>query len=295
MRTLPALVATAALACPATVSGWGFDVHRFVMDRAIDLLPASIRPFYQKHRTYLVEHSIDPDLWRNAGFTEEPPRHFIDIDAYGAYPFAALPRDYDAAVKTFGRDTIVKNGTVPWRTAEIHEQLVKAFAQQTAGGGPYTLENIKFFSAVLAHYVSDAHVPFHAVLNYDGQLTGQHGIHSRFETELFARYRGRLTLKPPARRPVTEPRDFIFEAVLEGTRLVEPILQADRRAVAGREFYDDGYFDRFLAGTQPILERRLGESIAAVAAVIAGAWEKGGRPDLPLEPRAAPRRVRQRN
>ena len=43
----------------------------------------------------------------------------------------------------------------------------------------------RFFSSIVSHYVSDGHVPFHAALNYDGQLTGQTGIHSRFEAELF--------------------------------------------------------------------------------------------------------------
>ena len=63
------------------------------------------------------------------------------------------------------------------------ERLVGAFE----GAGrqeTWSLENIKLMSAVLAHYVADAHVPFHAVVNYDGQLTGQRGIHSRFESEL---------------------------------------------------------------------------------------------------------------
>ena len=53
-----------------------------------------------------------------------------------------------------------------------------------------------FFSATLGHYMGDAHVPFHAVLNYDGQLTNQHGIHARFEAMLFERYRDRLTIAP---------------------------------------------------------------------------------------------------
>ena len=47
-----------------------------------------------------------------------------------------------------------------------------------------------------AHYVGDAHVPFHAVMNDDGQLTNQHGLHSRFESALFERYRARLKIRP---------------------------------------------------------------------------------------------------
>jgi hypothetical protein len=292
MRTTLVSWLLIVLLLPGSAAGWGFDVHRFITDRAIDHLPAAIRPFYQKHRAFVVEHSIDPDLWRNAGWLEEPPRHFLDIDAYGPYPYTSLPRDFDAAVKKYGRDMVIKNGLLPWRTAEIYEKLQGAFERQKRGQGSYTLEDIQFFSAVVAHYVGDAHVPFHAVVNYDGQLTNQHGIHSRFETELVLRYREKLAIKPPALAPVRAPRDYVFESLVSGARVVDAVLAADRRAVAGREYYDDTYFARFLEGTRPIVERRLSESVAAIAAVITGAWEAGGRPDLPLDPRRRPSRVR---
>jgi len=137
-------------------------VHRLVTDGAIDLLPEQIRPFFDKHRAFVVEHSVDPDLWRSAGFTEEPPRHFIDLDEYGTPPFAALPRTYEAAVAKYGRETILKNGTLPWRGEEIYLQLVRAFEDQRKGTAPYALDNIKFFVAVLSHYTADAHVPLHS-------------------------------------------------------------------------------------------------------------------------------------
>jgi len=276
------------LAVSARPGAWGFDVHRFIALEAIPLLPDQVRPFFDKYRVTFSEHAIDPDLWRNAGFEEEPPRHFVDLDAFGPAPFTALPRDYDAAVKKFGKDTVDKNGLLPWRTAEIYGQLVRAF-ERLGQGQPYAYDDIKFFSAVLAHYVSDAHVPFHAIVNYDGQLTGQRGIHSRFETELFLRYRSALAVRPVARAPIRNPRDFVFDTLVESAGLTDAILQADRAAVAGRAEYDDAYFDQFFAKTKPILERRLSEAASAVAAIITGAWEEGGRPALPLDP---PRPVR---
>lgn len=294
MRWTTLVVTLLTLLVPRSSAAWGFDVHRFIMDRAIDLVPPEIREFYRKHRVYLVEHSIDPDLWRNAGFTEEPPRHFLDLDAYGPYPFSGLPHDYAAAVKKFGAETITKNGMLPWRAGEIYGRLREAFQQQRDGSGQYALENIKFFSSVIGHYVSDAHVPFHAVLNHDGQLTGQHGIHARFETELFGRFRERLSIKPAPIVSVPNARDFVFATLLASSSLVPPVLEADRRAAAGRKEYDDPYFAQFFGAAQPILERRLGESISGVASVIAAAWQQAGRPALPLDPRRPPQEIRGR-
>lgn len=289
MRALLVATLTAlAVATPRPVSAWGFEVHKFIVARAIPLLPSEIRPYFEKNRDAFVEHSIDPDLWRTVGWMEEPPRHFVDMDAYGPYPFKELPRVYDEAVKRYGKDFVDKNGTLPWRTEEIYLKLVEAFQQRA----PYARENIRFFSSVIGHYVADAHVPFHAALNYDGQLTGQWGIHSRFESELFLRYRDTLTLDPKPVAAVENARDFIFETLLASFPLVQPVLEADRAAVSGREYYDDEYFALVFGKVRPILERRLSESITAVASVITAAWTRAGKPAVPVDEVRTPRKVR---
>lgn len=277
-------LALCCLLAPRAASAWSFELHREITARAIALLPPEIAPFFETHRDYLTEHSIDPDLWRNAGFTDEPPRHYLDLDAYGEYPFADLPRDFDEAVAKFGREKVTKYGTVPWRTAEMWERLVKAFTDHGEGTSAYAVENIKFFAAIVSHYAADANVPFHAVLNYDGQLTNQHGVHARFESELYRRYHDRVSFTPERVPPVIAPRDHVFERLLEGTKLVEPILAADLDAIGDGDVYDEAYFDRFFKATRPILEQRLSSAVATVAALIAGAWEAAGRPDLTRVP-----------
>ncbi len=273
---------------PAPASGWGFEPHKYIMARAIALLPPEIRPFFLKYQTTIVEHVVDPDLWRTAGWEQEPPRHFLDLDAYGPYPFPNFPKERDEAIKRYGREFVEKNGEVLWRGAEIYQKLVEAFRLQA----PYSRDNIKFFSSVLTHYISDAHVPFHAVLNYDGQLTGQWGIHSRFETELFERHRAILRVAPKPVGPVGNARDFIFDALVSGFPLAQTILDADKAAVAGRELYDDQYFTMFFSKVRPMLERRLAESITASASMITAAWIEAGRLPVPLEQPRTPRKVR---
>jgi hypothetical protein len=293
-RALLPLTVTGALVLTASErpAAWGFEAHRFVAERAIELLPAPIKPFFERNRSMIVEHAIDPDLWRTAGWTAEPPNHFVDLDAYGPPPFDALPHDKDEAIKKFGREMVEKNGLLPWRLEEMYAKLVKAFADAKTDR-PFARENIKFLSAVIAHYVSDAHVPFHAVLNYDGQLTNQHGIHSRFESELFERYRKQLKIKPAPGQLTRTPREFAFDTLTVSAGLVDPILAADLEAIGSGDVYDSKYYDRFFSRTRPTLERRLTDSIAMTAAVITKAWEEGGRPDLTREPPRQDRRRRQ--
>ena len=105
-----ALMLVALCGSPGPAAAWGLDVHKFIMARAIGLLPPEIRPFFQKYEPSIVERAIDPDLWRTVGWIEEPPRHFVDMDAYGPYPFKALPHDQAEAVKRYGAAFVEKNG-----------------------------------------------------------------------------------------------------------------------------------------------------------------------------------------
>jgi hypothetical protein len=287
-RAAGLLAVVLTLTIPRPAAAWGFEGHKYIMASAIPLLPAELRPFFLANRTFIVEHAIDPDLWRTAGWEQESPRHFLDMDAYGMYPFPDLPHAEADAVAKYGREFVDKNGTLPWRAEEIYKKLVEAFAQKA----PYSRDNIKFFSAVLAHYVADAHVPFHAVVNYDGQATAQWGIHSRFESELFDRYRTRLIVKPGPLVPVPSVRELIFADLAESFTLVPPILAADSSAVTGRDVYDDEYFTAFFSKVRPTLERRLADSIRDVASVITAAWIDAGRPAVPVSAPKTPRPVR---
>ena len=80
--------------------------------------------------------------------------------------------------------------------------------------------------------------------------------------------------------PIKGPRDFVFDTLVVSAGLVDPMLAADREAIGSGEVYDRAYYDRFFAKARPTLERRLSEAIAGTAAVIAHAWEEGGKPSL---------------
>jgi hypothetical protein len=273
------------LMVPSTAGAWGFEAHKFIVSRAIDILPAPLRPFFEANRAFIVERSIDPDLWRTAGFTEEPPNHFLDFDAYGTFPFNELPRDYGDALKKYGIDELRQNGLVPWRTHEIAGRLIRGFAALHKNG-QYAHSDIRFFSAIIGHYVADAHVPFHAVLNYNGQLTGQTGIHNRWEDELFTRYQKHLVINPGPLRPIKHERDFMFQTLLDSFQLADGVLAADKEAIGDRDVYDDKYFETLFARTRPVMEKRLNDAITAVASIITSAWEQAGKPPLSASPPA---------
>jgi hypothetical protein len=279
VRAMTSLMLAASLV-PAPAFAWGTAAHRLVMSRAIDELPSDIRPFFDANREELVLRVNDPDLWRVVGWDEDA-NHFLDfgVDEYGPYPFTALPRDYDRAVERFGSELVKEYGLLPWRFAEMFGELRRAF-QGVAASTPFASSNVVLFAAAAAHYIQDAHQPLHATINYDGQQTGQRGLHARFETQLFERFGPRLALKPASRPPMDGPRDAAFDVLLESYRLVPELLDADKTAAGARATYDNRYYDEFFREARPLLERRLSESVAVTAAMITGAWVEAGRPQL---------------
>ena len=180
---------------------------------------------------------------------------------------------------------------MPWRVEEMYGNLRRAF-ESYERRGPFGRFDVLFFSAWLTHYVSDAHVPFHAVFNYDGQLTGSTASTRASRRICSSATATSWTIAPKPIAAVKNPRDFIFDVVLQGTQLVPPILKSDLDAIGSRDEYDDAYYAAFFKANRAVLERRLNESMAASAAMIAGAWEAAGKPAVPLNPRPTVQRRR---
>lgn len=81
------------------------------------------------------------------------------------------------AVQKFTEDTLQAYGIVPWYIPVMYRRLVNAFKRGS-------VDRILYYSAEIGHYIADAHVPLHTTLNYNGQLSGQHGIHAFWETRI---------------------------------------------------------------------------------------------------------------
>ena len=88
---------------------WGFYAHRQINYYAVFLLPPEMIAFYKKNISFLADHAVDPDKRRYA-ITDEGPRHYIDIDHYGEYPYDSLPRNWDDAIKKYSEDSLMKHG-----------------------------------------------------------------------------------------------------------------------------------------------------------------------------------------
>jgi hypothetical protein len=155
-------------------SSWGFLMHRTINQIAIYNLPDPLQSFFYQDMQYLVENAPRPDTRRNTDKTEDK-KHIIDIEEYGPNAINEMPLDWATAVKKYSLDTLEKHGYGPYNVIMQLDKLTNAFKSKNK-------DSILFYAADLGHYVSDMHVPLHLTNNYDGQLTGQKGMHSLWET-----------------------------------------------------------------------------------------------------------------
>lgn len=286
MRVLVLVFVLVAFLVPSSSPrAWGLDVHRRITARALEGLPGEIRAFFNDDRAFIIERSVDPDLWRivdlRGSLGPEPPNHFLDIDDLDEPPpFTNVPREWDAFVKRYGEAEANNAGRLPWRTEEVFNRLVAAMRDIPTGKAPYSASNSRYLAAILAHYVQDGFVPLHAVRNYDGQLTGQRGLHARFETTLVERFWASYALRPVQVSPIADIRAFMFDTVVESASLVPALLDADREAAQGETTYDPAYYDRFRKTAGPIAERRVNDAADGVASAITAAWRAAGSPAL---------------
>lgn len=268
---------------------WGFYAHQQINYHAVFLLPPEMMVLYKPNIIFLSEHATDPDKRRYA-VPEEGPRHFIDIDHYGTFPFTALPRKWEEAVEKFGKDSLLMHGIVPWHIQTMLYRLTDAFKQKD-------YSRIMKYSADLGHYISDAHVPLHASSNHNGQLTNQKGIHAFWESrvpELLAKkefdfFIGRAEY-------IQSPSAFIWKRVLESAAAADTVLAYERELT--KKFADDKkyafenrngktirqYSEAFTVAYNKMLdgmiERRMRQSIFAIASFWYTAWVNAGQPDL---------------
>jgi hypothetical protein len=270
--TMLALTLPLAIYAPAAFA-WGNNANKLIVNRAIDTLPADLRPFFDNSRAELLNHVNDPFV-TVAKTPAERKNQFLYLEKYGRFPFELLPRNHKAAVTKFGKSKLESNGLLPWQIGVYSAKLTEAM--QT---GKWA--DAKLYAAVLASYVAAAHDPFNTTDNMDGHLSAQNGINERFGTSLVDRYSSFFFMRPNDATFIADPTDHAFEACLSSHSWLETVLYADRDARRGLNSYTDEYYDHFYNQAGAVLIRQISDAATDVGSYWLTAWKNAGQPQLP--------------
>ncbi|HWA34016.1 MAG TPA: zinc dependent phospholipase C family protein [Cyclobacteriaceae bacterium] len=267
-------------------SSWGFYGHQKINRLAVFTLPPAMSGFYKKNIGYLTEAATHPDNRRYA-VPGEALRHFIDIDAYGDSARFKLPKYWSQAVEKFGEDSLLRHGIVPWHIVRMFNQLKDAFLINDP-------KAILRCSAELGHYVADSNVPLHATHNYNGQLTGQNGIHALWESRLPELFFDQYDFFVGRAEYIIDPQAAAWNAVFQSSALVDSVLTEERLLTEaspvkfsyeskGKQtirVYSVSFSRAYHTRLRGMVERRLRSSIKMVGDFWFTAWVDAGQPDL---------------
>src|SRR5690606_6060124 len=270
---------------------WGFYAHKRINNAAVFTLPAELAAFYKQHIDYITEKAVDADK-RCYVDTLESPRHFIDLDDYEEETPDSVPIHWSKAKEKYSERRLRAHGIVPWQIHFTYQKLTTAFRRKD-------VEAIVRHSADLGHYVADAHVPLHTTSNYNGQLTGQLGIHAFWESRLPEMFAEDYNLFVGKAQYISDPLQLAWDIIRESHELVDSVLKVEK--ALSRQFpkhlqrtymtrnnvliasYSDAYAKEYPRRLQGMVERRMRQAIFHIGSYWTSAWIDAGQPVLNLK------------
>lgn len=275
MRRFCVIVVVVGLMClPATPGyGWCSTGHQRITEGAVSHLPPPLQTYFQLNLSTL----------KTASGTEPPGKHYINIDWYPEFP-DNFPRDKAVLIARYGSATVESKGTAPWTVGDYTEQLASEMASATTA---QDWSNLLATAGALAHYVEDLHNPLHLAENYDGQQTGNDGIHSRYECGMVSRKLSSLTIAAAPANCVylPSPVDAIFDGIINDHYwFVDDILAADTSCRGTPPQYNTAYYNCMWNQTGGFTRPLFQEASEVVASVWYTAWVNAGMPRPVCQP-----------
>jgi hypothetical protein len=271
-----------------TVLTWGFWAHQRINRLAVFTLPPEMMVLFKKNIDYLTENSVNPDRRRYA-VVGEAPRHYIDLENYGDSAAYKLPLYWKEATERYGEDSLLLHGVVPWAIQQYKYRLTEAFREKNT-------RNILRLAADLGHYIADANVPLHTTKNYNGQLSGQEGIHAFWESRLPELYAEDYDVFVGAAQYETKVALRAWQAVRGSNAALDSVLRfesevskkfaenekyalEDRNGVIVKT-YSREFSERYHQLLDRQVERQMRNSVKMVGDFWFTAWVDAGQPDL---------------
>lgn len=217
------LLATITI-CSTLFIGWGNVGHRIINTRT-NLSVTPSMSFWGSWSDSLAAHGSDAD-YRKSSDPDEAPKHYIDIDNYPEFiSNGYITQNFDSLVLQHGYTFVMDQGILPWAILATFDSLEVAFQNNQ-------FNKAMLLAADLGHYIGDMHMPLHITRNYNGQYTGQTGVHSRFESNMINTYSAQIVYSGDSLIYIENISEFIFNSLYHHYIYVDSVLRCDSLAKA---------------------------------------------------------------
>ena len=135
------------------------------------------------------------------------------------------------------------------------------------------------FAADLGHYVGDMSMPLHITRNYNGQYTGQTGVHGRFESNMINTYNSQIIYSGDSLIYINDISDFIFNSLYNNYNYVDSVLKADSlaKAFAGNTT-STAYYSKMWEVSKGFTTKLFKDASHKLTCLIYTAWINAGSP-----------------
>ena len=264
------LLATITI-CSTLFIGWGNVGHRIINTKTILSVTPSMS-FWGSWSDSLAAHGSDADYRRNTDPTEEP-KHYIDIDNYPEFiSNGYITSNFDSLVLLHGNTFVMDQGILPWAIMNTFDSLQTAFQNNQ-------FHKAMLFAADLGHYIGDMHMPLHITRNYNGQYSGQTGVHSRFESNMINTYNTQIIYSGDSLIYINDVSDFTFNMLYDNYIYVDSVLKADSlaKAFAGNTT-SSTYYAKMWELSKGFTTKLFKDASHKLTCLIYTAWVNAGSP-----------------
>jgi len=274
-RAAGAALLLAALWPFASARGWSGVQHVQIARAAARDLPAEMAGFREFARP-MAFPSIFPDLWKLSD-PDEAPRHYFEPDRLPAgFDLAALHPDRQTAFDTQIPVAPAVIGVAPWTVTDLMNEMTESM--RTNDWMPAAR-----CGAALSHYLADLHMPLHCTRNYNGQESGQLGVHSRIESDMTKAFFHYRDIRPAPAVYLENPFGAMLGWIADSYAAAPKFLHADRVAarLAHGRTDSETYYLKLWELTGPVVKERISTAAGNLASVWYTAWVDAGRPPVP--------------
>jgi Secretion system C-terminal sorting domain len=222
----------------------------------------------------LADHASDAD-YRKSDDPDESPKHYIDIDNYSEFTSSgSIPQTLEGAISAHGSSFVYGNGILPWATLASYDSLKSCFLR-------LDWNKAVLFASDLGHYVADGHMPLHITKNYNGQLTGNTGIHSRYESTMINSYISQISYTGENISEISDVPQYIFNYIYSNYQYVEEVIAADDYAKSiSSNTSSDEYNTALWNYSEDFTIVLFKDASHALTELIYTAWKEAGSPSM---------------
>ncbi|MBT4970335.1 MAG: T9SS type A sorting domain-containing protein [Bacteroidetes bacterium] len=255
------------------LSSWGRTGHTIISNNSTKSFNSEMKQFLS-WGTELANHASDADS-RKYQDPDESPRHYIDLDNYPEFVSSGrIPQSLDLVITIHGEAFVYDQGILPWATLKTYDSLKACFERSD-------WDKAILFASDLGHYVADGHMPMHITANYNGQFTGNYGIHSRYESSMIGDYKNEIDYAGQPIQFVSDTRQYVFDYLYQNYKYVDSILIADDAAsLAAGNTSSTMYYSTLWDETKLFTIDLFAKASHALAELIYSAWYEAGTPSI---------------